>query len=134
MKRFYVFSLLMLVFLFASAQDRTISGTVTDVGGETLPSVNVVVSGTTIGTVTDIDGKYTLKIPADTKEIVFSFVGFTDKKVAIGSDNVINCTLSEGLELEELVVTGLGIRKEKKALGYAVTTIGGQDVELKPEA
>ncbi|MEZ5042554.1 MAG: SusC/RagA family TonB-linked outer membrane protein [Saprospiraceae bacterium] len=114
---------------------RTISGTVTDDAGESLIGATILAKGTTTGTVTDFDGKYSLSLPAGATTLVISYTGFATEEVTVGVSDVIDVTLSESAEqLTEVVVTGLGIRKEKKALGYAVTTLGTKDIELRPEA
>lgn len=114
---------------------RTISGTVTDESGETLIGATILAQGTTTGTVTDFDGKYALTVPDGSTVLVVSYTGFATEEVAIGVSDVIDVTLAESAEqLTEVVVTGLGIKREKKALGYAVTTLGSKDIELRPEA
>ncbi|MBP6795313.1 MAG: TonB-dependent receptor plug domain-containing protein, partial [Saprospiraceae bacterium] len=101
-----------------------ISGVVTSGSdGSPLPGVSIVVKSTSTGTVTDIDGKYTIDAP-EGSTLVFSYVGFTSKEVSIGNQKVIDIILAESAEaLDEIVVTALGIRKEAKKLGYATSTI-----------
>ena len=111
---------------------NTVSGKVTDGTGEGLPGVNVVIKGTTTGAVTDFDGNYQLSVD-DGTTLVFSYVGFETQEIEVGSRTNIDIVLSGETELEEVVVTAQGIQREKKALGYAATTIGGSDVNTKPE-
>lgn len=101
-----------------------ISGMVTSgADGTGLPGVSIVVKGTSTGTVTDIDGKYTIDA-SEGSTLVFSYVGFTTKEVSVGNQKVIDVILAESAEaLDEIVVTALGIRKEAKKLGYATSTI-----------
>ncbi len=109
---------------------KTITGTVTSAeDGSALPGVSVVVKGTTIGTITDVDGKYTLSgVPEDAKTLVFSFVGFKTLEVPI-TGNVINVKLEpEAVQVEEVVVTALGLSREQKALGYAVQEVKADDI------
>ncbi len=114
---------------------RNVTGTVVDDAGETLIGVSILAKGTSTGTVTDIDGTYSLRVPDGATTLIFSYTGFGTQEVTLGASNVVDVTMAEAAEqLSEVVVTGLGIRKEKKALGYAVTTIGSKDVQLKPEA
>lgn len=114
---------------------RTVKGTVVDESGESLIGVSILAKGTSTGTVTDIDGTYSLKVPDGTSVLIFSYTGFGTSELALGASNVLDLTMKESAEqLSEVVVTGLGIRKEKKALGYAVTTIGSKDIQMKPEA
>ncbi len=127
---------LMLAFLFmvgmqlANAQTRTITGKVTSSeDGQGIPGVTVQVKGTTVGTVTDLDGKYTLDVPGDAKTLVFSYVGMTTKEVPIGNSNVIDVTLEpEAINMDEVVVTALGISREKKSLGYATQKVTGDEI------
>lgn len=128
---------LMLVVLacgFTIAQ-RTISGTISDNSGEPLIGASILVKGTTSGTVTDIDGKYTLSVPDGSNTLVVSYTGFATQEVAVGTATVVDITLAESAEvLSEVVVTGLGIRKEKKALGYGVSTLDAADIENRVES
>jgi len=109
------------------AQQRTITGKVTDASdGSGLPGVNIAVAGTSQGTISDMDGNYSINVPRDNASLSFSFMGFTTQTVAVGSQTSINVSLAASdVGLEEVVVTALGITKEKKALGYAVTEISG---------
>ncbi|MFC2136711.1 SusC/RagA family TonB-linked outer membrane protein [Bacteroidota bacterium] len=112
--------------LSLKSQEKTITGTIIS-GEDNLPLIGatVVVKGTTIGTITDFDGNYTIKVPEDAEILQFSFVGLLSQEVPIGDQTNISVTLQpDVLEMEEVVVTAIGIRREKKALGYAV-----QDVE-----
>ncbi|MFK7978569.1 MAG: SusC/RagA family TonB-linked outer membrane protein [Saprospiraceae bacterium] len=112
---------------------RTITGTVIDTEGESLIGASVLVKGTTTGTVTDIDGSYSLDVPDGEQTLVFSYTGYATQDVVTSASNVLDVTLSEGLELSEVVVTGLGIKKEKKALGYGVATIANDQIAGKAE-
>jgi len=107
---------------------KTVTGTVTSADdGSTLPGVSVIVKGTTVGTVTDIDGKFSLNVQNDHTALIFSFVGMVSQEVAI-SGTTINCILvTEDIGLDEVVVTAMGISKVKKALGYSVQDLSGDD-------
>ncbi len=115
---------------------KTITGTVTSADdGSTLPGVSVVVKGTTIATVTDVDGKYVLKnVPNDATTLVFSLVGMQTQEVPISGD-VVDCSLQPAqVQVGEVVVTALGISREKKSLGYAVQEVSGDEVsEVKSQ-
>ncbi len=112
---------------------RTISGTVTDPTGETIISASVVVKGTTVGTVTDFDGNYTLNVPDDATTLVFSYIGYKTQEIAISGD-VINVTLKEDNEvLEEVVVTGYGTTK-KRDLVTSVASVGADQIKDIPVA
>lgn len=91
--------------------------------GEPLPGVTVVVKGTSSGTVTDVDGSYTITADA-TSVLVFSYIGFESKEILVGSQKVIDVDMAvDARALDEVVVTALGIRKEAKKLGYATSTV-----------
>jgi len=113
---------------------RTVTGTVTDQDGESLIGASVFVRGTSVGTVTDVDGKFSLEVPADGNTLVISYTGFETREEPMTASNVYDIILASGIALDEIVVTGLGIRKEKKALGYGVSTIAAGDIQGRQEA
>jgi TonB-linked SusC/RagA family outer membrane protein len=131
--------LLLLIVLFVYigslsllAQTKVITGTVSSsVEGEgPIPGVTVQVKGTTIGTVTDANGKYTLSVPTNATTLIFTYIGMKKQEIAIGGRSEINGAMeSDILGLDEVVVTALGISREKKALGYAVQDLGGEKIE-----
>ncbi|MGW9684445.1 SusC/RagA family TonB-linked outer membrane protein [Flagellimonas sp. 2504JD1-5] len=127
-------ALILLLMAFGiNAQQRTISGTVSDQTSLPLPGVNIVIEGTTIGTQSDFDGNYAIN--AETGQVLlFTYIGQKDVRITIGSSDVINVTMEEDAQaLEEVVVTALGIKREKQALGYAVTEVGTEQLESRPE-
>lgn len=107
------------------AQNKTLSGTVTSAeDNQTLPGVNVFVKGTTLGTITNFDGAFELKVSEGATTLVFSYIGMQTQEVEIGSQTTFNITLQpDAIGVEEVVVTALGIKKEAKALGYAVQEV-----------
>ncbi|MCK5067778.1 MAG: SusC/RagA family TonB-linked outer membrane protein, partial [Bacteroidales bacterium] len=111
------------------AQQRTITGTVTSSSdGLSLPGVNVVIQNAAIGTITNAQGYYSLEIPDGDVSLQFSFVGFEVQVIAVGNSTVIDVSLAPSLiGLDEVVVTSLGIAREKKALGFAVTEVSGEE-------
>ncbi|MEO9806625.1 MAG: SusC/RagA family TonB-linked outer membrane protein [Reichenbachiella sp.] len=128
---------LLLIFLFvsgliaqASAQDRTVSGKVTSAEDDsTLPGVTVVLKGTTTGTTTDLDGNYKLSVPSEGGTLVYSFVGLSTQELEIGSRSVIDLVMQpDAQQLTEVVVTAMGVSREKASLGYAQQTLGTEDV------
>lgn len=129
----WIFTLLVVFAMqLALAQEKTVTGVVSDDQGP-LPGANVMVKGTKNGVQTDIDGKFAIK--AKTGDVlVVSFIGYTDTPVTVGASSVVNIKMKsgEGEKLNEVVVTSQGIKKEKKALGYAVTTIKAEDFASKP--
>ncbi len=113
-----------------NAQSKQITGTVTSAeDGLGMPGVSVVIKGTTIGASTDINGKYSLEAqPTDI--LLFSFVGMVTQEITVGERNVINVVLeTESIGVDEVVVTALGIKKEKKALGYAVQDVKAEELK-----
>jgi TonB-linked SusC/RagA family outer membrane protein len=119
-----------------SAQQRVITGKViSEEDNQGLPGATVLVKGTTVGTTTDLDGNYSINVPAGSNVLIFSFVGLKTKEESIGNRSVINLTLNiDASQLSEVVVTSLGIEREKKALGYAVSTVGEELIANRPEA
>lgn len=120
--------------LFAHAQEKTVTGTVTDQDGVPLPGVNIVVKGTVRGTQSDFDGNYALQ--ASTGDVlVFSYLGQRTLERSVGDASTINVQMQEDAsQLEEVVVTAQGIVREKRSLGYSVTTVESDKVESRPEA
>ncbi|MBK6837816.1 MAG: TonB-dependent receptor plug domain-containing protein [Bacteroidetes bacterium] len=120
--------LLALVSLKATAQDRTITGKVTSSeDNTTIPGVSVVVVGTTIGTSTDMNGDYKLTIPPTAKTLRFSGLGMKVKDVPVGASNSMDIILdADVLKLDEVVVSAIGIKQEKKSVGYSTQTLGGE--------
>ena len=116
------------------AQNLPITGTVTSAeDGSPLPGVYVKIRGTNMGTATDMDGKFQLSVPADAT-LIFSFIGYEEQEIAVGGQSVINVVMETTVtEVSEVVVTALGISKEKKALGYAVSEVNSDQIEQKPE-
>ena len=128
------FAMMLALLIFAGVQvvlaQTTITGTVTSAeDNSAIPGATVIVKGTTVGITTDLSGKYSLRIPQGAKTLQFSFVGMKTKDVVIGTQNVINVTLDpDVLDIEGVVVTALGISKERKALGYAAQEVTNEDL------
>ena len=111
----------------AQAQ-RVITGKVTDQNGEALIGASVLVVGTTVGTVTDLDGMYSITVPEGATSLQISYTGYEPQIITLGPSNMIDVTLQEGVVLETAVVTGLGIRREAKSLGYGYTEVDGDAI------
>ncbi|POY36954.1 hypothetical protein C3K47_07775 [Solitalea longa] len=126
---------LVLFSLVSVAQNRTITGTVTDKSdGQSVPGVTIQVKGTNLGSQTNQEGKYSLSIPSDAKTLTFQYIGYITREVALGASNVVNIALEQdSKQLGEVVVTALGISREKKALGYAVTDLKGDELKRSGE-
>ena len=119
-------------FMFGYAQ-RTITGIVNDQTGQPMVGASVVVKGTSKGVVTDLDGKYSLEVPANATTLVYSFTGSQTQEIALGSSNVVDIQLKE-LQLQEVVVTAIGIQREKKSLGYSATDLKSADIMQRSES
>ena len=116
-------------------QGRTIQGTILDDKQSTLSGVNIVVKGSQTGTISDLDGKYSLKAPQDTCILVYSYIGFVTQEIKVGNKEIIDITLLEDNKiLQEVVVTALGIKKEKAKLGYASQEVDGKALQKATEA
>jgi TonB-linked SusC/RagA family outer membrane protein len=117
-------------------QKLTVTGVVTDATTkEPLPGVNILVEGTTVGAIADIDGKYSLELPSTNAVLVFSFVGYNSERIQVTDQSVINVSLIPDItNLNEVVVTALGIKKEAKSLSYNVQQLSGSDVNKVSDA
>ena len=122
---------LLLTSASAFAQTKTVTGTVTDATNEPLIGASVLVQGTSTGTITDMDGKYSISVtPEDV--LVFSYVGMNAQSVKVGTQNVINVTLKEDSQmLAETVVIGYGSAKKRDLTG-SITNIKGEEIANKP--
>jgi len=117
------------------AQEGTVSGVVTSAREATpIPGVNVVIKGSLSGTVTDAEGRYNLKVPSSAAVMVFSFVGYATVERTVGSQSVLDVVLEpDSKQLEELVVTALGVERAQKELGYAVQEVEGAQLQKAKE-
>lgn len=131
MKKALLLMILWLAWECTLAQERNVTGTVLSAeDGSILPAVSVVVKGTQRGTVTDAKGAFSIKV-SSADVLSFSFVGFRSADVAVGNQSIINLTLeTDALQLNELVVTALGISREKKALPFSVQEIRGDKLTV----
>ncbi len=133
MKKLFTFFLLSLLLSFSlegysQSDQTTIMGTIIDVDKTPIYGANVIIQGTTIGTTTDFDGKYTLKVPTSATSLTFSYLGFTTKTVLIENRSVINVTLeASSAELDEIVIVGFGSQKKISVVG-AVSTMASEDL------
>jgi TonB-dependent SusC/RagA subfamily outer membrane receptor len=137
MKKIFLKSYLTIAFMaltaFAFAQDRVVSGTIRDESGSPMPGVNVIVSGTTNGTVSDVSGKYSLSVGSGAK-LLFSFIGYTSQEVEVGNSTVVDVSMKVDVtELSEIVVTGYA-SQEKKDLTGSVGTVKMADLTQIPSS
>ncbi len=107
---------------------RTVQGTVSDPAGGRIIGANIIVKGTTIGTVSDLEGKFKLVVPSDKNILVISYTGFESKEIELTIFNQVDVILNKGVQLEMAIVTALGIRREEKSLGYATSRINSEDI------
>lgn len=110
--------------LSAFAQERRVEGKISDQTGQPLPGTSVLIKGTARGTVADLNGMFNIMANAS-DTLSFSFIGFEKLDRIVGNANIINVTLQEGFEMNEVVVTALGMERDAKALGYSVQTVDG---------
>ena len=120
----------------AVQQAITVTGKVMDGAfNEPMPGVAIQVQGTTTGTVTDLDGNFTLEVPSQEAVLIFSFVGYKTQNVTVGTQRTLNITMQEDTEtLEEVVVTALGIQKKEKSLTYSTQVVGGDELTRAKDA
>jgi TonB-dependent SusC/RagA subfamily outer membrane receptor len=133
MKKFLLLCFSCLVTLHVWAQDRTLSGRVTaQEDGSPIPGVNVVVKGSTTGTVTDADGNYTIRA-GSTNVLVFSFIGYTTQEVTVGDRSTVDVQLiSDVQQLSEIIITGQGAGMEKRRLSTTVDVVSSDKLKNVP--
>src|SRR5690606_5687898 len=108
---------------------QTITGTVSDTSGTPLPGVSIVVDGTNRGTTTDFDGNYSISANAG-QVLIYSYLGMITKEVTVGAGTTLNMVLAEdSTQLEEVVVTALGINRENRSLGHADQEVEGENIK-----
>ncbi|QCK14116.1 SusC/RagA family TonB-linked outer membrane protein [Mangrovivirga cuniculi] len=131
-KSLLFFSAFLFMVFQTVAQDRTVTGKVTDESGEGIPGVNVVVKGTTQGTVTDVTGNYSLNVSSDNATLVFSSIGYLAQEIPVGSQSTIDVTMESDItELTEVVVTGYSSETRDKLSG-SISTVNAQQMEEVP--
>lgn len=108
---------------------REVTGTVKDAKGAGIPGTNVLVKGTTLGTTTDINGKFSVNVADDNAVLIFSSIGYTSQEIAVGNRSVIDLVLLDDVkQLGEVIVTALGIEKDAKSMTYAQQNVGGEEL------
>ena len=132
MLRRIVFIVLLLLANLSLMAQQTITGVVRDTGGQPMSGVTVVVKGTSSGTLTGLDGKYSLPVPAGAVALRFSFIGFTNLEIPINGKSVIDATLQQAInEISEVVVVGYGTQKRSTVTG-AITSVSSKDLSSLP--
>lgn len=133
MKKLYLcWALLgLLIAPFTWAQNN-VTGTVNDETGAPLPGATVIVEGTSRGVATDFDGNFSINAE-EGEVLVVTYVGYSDYRLTVDSQDNYNISLSADNELEEVVVTSLGIQREKQALGYAISEVDEASIEQRAE-
>jgi TonB-linked SusC/RagA family outer membrane protein len=132
--RLGIFSFLVWITLTGVSFAQTITGKVTSDAGETLPGVSVVIKGTTTGTVTDVNGNYSLNVTTPNTTLVFSFVGFTTQEISLNNRTTLNVTLGTDVHaLNEVVVVGYGTQRRQE-LTTSVTSVNSRAIERQPVA
>lgn len=115
-------------------QEQLVSGKVTSSDGESLPGVNIVLKGTTEGTITDADGNYSINVPSENSVLVFSYIGYTREEITVGSQTVINLTMMPDItSLQEIIVVGYG-EQRKETLTGSVSNIKGEEITKSPSS
>lgn len=128
MKVKIVFVLFMVLSILSNAQQSNITGKIIDSDGLGIPGVNVLIKGTGAGTITNYDGNYQLQAQ-NGQTLIFSFIGNTTQEVVFSGQSIINIILEEAIQnVDEIVVTALGLKRENKALGYSVQQQNGKDL------
>ncbi len=118
---------------FTLAQ-RTVVGTVKGDDGEALIGATVAVKGTSTGARTDVEGRYSVQVPAGSNVLVFSYTGYQSQEITLGASNVVDAVLAGGLQLGETVVTALGVTRAEKSLAYAVQQVDGDQLTQARDA
>lgn len=131
-KIYFLWSLLGLLTLHMGWAQTNISGTVNDETGAPLPGATVIIEGTSIVVATDFDGNFTIEA-SQGETLLITYVGYADQRITVGSEDSYTINMNLDNELEEVVVTALGIEREAKSLGYAVSKVGKEQLEQRSE-
>jgi hypothetical protein len=124
------FTFLLILFFSLQGTAQTVTGKVTDANGKELPNISVQVKGTNTGTATNVTGEYSITASSNAI-LVFSSVGFISQEIKIASRSVVNVALAaDSRNLNEVVVTALGISKQSRGLGYATSSVKTEDLTI----
>lgn len=126
-----IFLFLLALSINVYGQSSVVKGQVTDESNEPVPGTTVIVKGTTSGTITDLDGNYSISV-SNNAVLVFSFIGFISKEIIVGNNSIINVTLNTDLsDLEEVIVVGYGTQKKSQLTG-AISSVGAKEIQELP--
>ncbi|XOV92943.1 MAG: SusC/RagA family TonB-linked outer membrane protein [Bacteroidota bacterium] len=135
MRRNLLVMLLLGIGFMAFSQSKQITGKVVDDAGEPVPGANVIVKGTTEGTTTDLDGNYRITVPEGSDVLVYSFIGLETQEITIGQQSAVDITLATDVtQLSEVVVTALGISRDKRSVGYSITNVDSKELTRGPSS
>ncbi len=128
----FVFVFMLLLFAGITtvfAQKRTVSGKISEANGKPMPFVNVTVKGTNVGTTSNTDGIFSIDVPEGSNTLVFSIIGSKTQEINLSGRSSFNITMSDDIgELENVVVTALGIERKTKSLQFSATTVSGENL------
>ncbi|MEK6482420.1 SusC/RagA family TonB-linked outer membrane protein [Catalinimonas sp. 4WD22] len=120
--------------IYGQSESQSVSGVVTDDSDAPIPGVNVLVKDSDKGTITDVEGKFSLTVEKQNPVLIFSFIGYQTKEIEVGSQSEINVSLiSDTKELSEVIVTALGVEREERSLGYAVQEVNTEGIDQAKE-
>ena len=126
MRRIFLLFVLFTFFVTYSFAQRTVTGKVTNDDGDDLPGVTIIAKGTDAATISDLSGSYTLVVPEGVTILIFQYIGYEDQEKPVA--DVVNVIMRSDTEIEEVVVTAIGVEKSERDIGYAVTTVRGDDI------
>ncbi|MBK8245238.1 MAG: SusC/RagA family TonB-linked outer membrane protein [Saprospiraceae bacterium] len=128
MKKVLLMLLAFFSVMLSTEAQRLIKGNVTDKSGDPVIGANVLAKGTAVGTITDLNGNYTLTVPEGVNTIVVSYTGYTSQDIVLGSSNMVDVSLQEGVLLQETVISALGVSRNKSAVPYADQTVNNEEL------
>ena len=132
MKKVLFILLAFLATVTAIDAQRVVKGRITDKSGDPVIGANVVAKGTNLGTITDLDGNYSLSVPESVTTLVMSYTGFNSQDIVLGASNMVDVTMEEGVLLQETVVTALGIQRNARNITYSNQTVSADELNSSP--